>query len=486
MKIKSLQGWMKHWDFILIDLLTLQVCFILVYWILRGFGNPYDNDAAKFQAMLLFSCQVLIILFSNNYSDILRRSKIDELFAIIRYIIGILILAFAFMFLMHNSGTASRLQIGFTSVAFLILCFIFRELNKRNLRKSFDNDKDKKHLVLFTASSLIEEAREKLYKADFSRDFILSRIVLLEDEIPDKYLDYDIPIKILNDETIREISHDWVDEAFILQPNNILFPTKLADELITMGITVNYTMAAITNGKWEHTEMAKLGAYNVVTNGVHFVSPGQVIVKRIMDICGGIIGCLITGILCLFIGPAIYLADPGPIFFSQVRIGENGKHFKVYKFRSMYMDAEERKAELQSKNRIKDGMMFKMDDDPRIIGSHIKKSNGKPGGIGNFIRNTSLDEFPQFYNVLVGQMSLVGWRPCTIEEWEKYELKHRIRASMKPGITGMWQISGRSTITDFDEVVRLDREYIENWSLALDVKILLKTIGVVLSRKGAE
>ena len=333
---------------------------------------------------------------------------------------------------------------------------------------------------------MIEEAREKLYKADFSRDFILSRIVLLEDQIPDKYLDYDIPIKILNDETIREISHDWVDEAFILQPNNILFPTKLADELITMGITVNYTMAAITNGKWEHTEMAKLGAYNVVTNGVHFVSPGQVIVKRIMDICGGIIGCLITGILCLFIGPAIYLADPGPIFFSQVRIGENGKHFKVYKFRSMYMDAEERKAELQSKNRIKDGMMFKMDDDPRIIGSHIKKSNGKPGGIGNFIRNTSLDEFPQFYNVLVGQMSLVGWRPCTIEEWEKYELKHRIRASMKPGITGMWQVSGRSTITDFDEVVRLDREYIENWSLALDVKILLKTIGVVLSRKGAE
>ena len=130
--------------------------------------------------------------------------------------------------------------------------------------------------------------------------------------------------------------------------------------------------------------------------------------------------------------------------------------------------------------------MFKLDDDPRILGSEKRKKNGEPGGIGNFIRNTSLDEFPQFYNVLRGEMSLVGWRPCTLDEWEKYELRHRIRASMKPGITGMWQVSGRSEITDFDEVVRLDREYIENWSLALDLKILLKTVVAVINRKGAK
>jgi lipopolysaccharide/colanic/teichoic acid biosynthesis glycosyltransferase len=152
----------------------------------------------------------------------------------------------------------------------------------------------------------------------------------------------------------------------------------------------------------------------------------------------------------------------------------------------MYLDAEERKAELMAKNRIQDGMMFKMDDDPRIIGSEKKNKNGKPVGIGNILRMTSLDEFPQFADILLGKMSLVGWRPCTLEEWRKYDLQHRIRASMKPGLTGMWQVSGRSEITDFDEVVRLDREYIENWSLTLDIKILFKTVWVVLTRKGAE
>ena len=130
--------------------------------------------------------------------------------------------------------------------------------------------------------------------------------------------------------------------------------------------------------------------------------------------------------------------------------------------------------------------MFKMDDDPRIIGSEKKDKNGKPKGIGNFIRRTSLDEFPQFWNVLKGEMSLVGTRPPTLDEWEKYDLHHRVRMSIKPGLTGLWQISGRSDITDFEEVVRLDREYIETWSVELDFQILLKTVSVVLKHEGAE
>ena len=150
------------------------------------------------------------------------------------------------------------------------------------------------------------------------------------------------------------------------------------------------------------------------------------------------------------------------------------------------MDAEERKKALMEQNKISDGMMFKMDDDPRIIGSEKKDKNGKPRGIGNFIRKTSLDEFPQFWNVLKGDMSLVGTRPPTLDEWEKYDLHHRVRMSIKPGITGLWQISGRSDITDFEEVVRLDREYIQNWSIWLDFKILFKTVGVVLRHEGAE
>ena len=130
-------------------------------------------------------------------------------------------------------------------------------------------------------------------------------------------------------------------------------------------------------------------------------------------------------------------------------------------------------------------MMFKMDNDPRIIGSEKKNRHGKSCGIGNILRAFSLDEFPQFLDVLRGDMSLVGWRPCTMEEWENYNMEHRIRASMKPGITGIWQVSGRSNLTDFDEVVRMDREYIENWSIGLDIRILIKTVWVVMTRKGA-
>ena len=255
--------------------------------------------------------------------------------------------------------------------------------------------------------------------------------------------------------------------------------------LMTMGITMYYSMTALNDNRWPAVDLQKLGSYKVITNSVKFISAGWLILKRIIDILGGLVGCVFTLLLTIIIGPLIYFKDPGPIFFKQVRIGRNGKPFKIYKFRSMYMDAEERKATLMSQNKMQ-GLMFKMDDDPRIIGSEKKGKDGRPKGIGNFIRNTSIDEFPQFFNVVLGNMSLVGWRPCTRNEWEQYNLEHRSRAGMKPGITGMWQVSGRSKIKDFDEVVRLDQEYIENWSILLDIKILVKTFVVVIKRDGAE
>ena len=139
----------------------------------------------------------------------------------------------------------------------------------------------------------------------------------------------------------------------------------------------------------------------------------------------------------------------------------------------MVMDADKQKEMLMSRNKIR-GNMFKMDDDPRII-----------PGIGHFIRRTSLDEFPQFFNVLRGDMSLVGTRPPTVDEYEAYSFSHKKRLAMKPGITGLWQISGRSDITDFEEVVELDGRYIDEWDLEMDVKIILRTILVILKRRGS-
>ena len=173
-----------------------------------------------------------------------------------------------------------------------------------------------------------------------------------------------------------------------------------------------------------------------------------------------------------FVAVAIKLDSTGPVLFKQERMGRNGRIFNLYKFRSMYADAEARKQELLDNNQM-NGALFKMTDDPRIT------------KVGRWLRKTSIDEFPQFINVLKGEMSLVGTRPPTLDEVEIYQPQHLKRISAKPGLTGLWQVSGRNKITDFEEVVELDCRYLDQWRFITDIKILAKTVIVVLQRKGA-
>ena len=163
--------------------------------------------------------------------------------------------------------------------------------------------------------------------------------------------------------------------------------------------------------------MERLAGYTVLTSSVNYATPMEAALKRAMDIAGGLVGCVIALIIIAIVGPKIKKASPGPIIYAQERVGQNGKRFRFYKIRSMYLDADERKAELMNQNRIADGLMFKMDFDPRIIGNEILPDGTKKTGIGAWIRDTSLDEFPQFFNVLKGDMSLVGTRPPTVDEW---------------------------------------------------------------------
>lgn len=484
MNSKHIKGWLKHGDFIILDILCLQLCFMLGFWLNIGFGNPYRLESYQFQAIVLIVSQLAVILFANNYGGILRRKRFDEFLAVIKYIIEVVVVALVYLFVSKSSATASRLQFGYTSALFVILDFVFRQLNKLRIFKS--GVRNRKSVVLVTGKEFVEEAMQKLNDPNIYQDYTINGIIILDSTEPVTYEGIDIPVLPLGDYAMSRLTHRWVDEVFILQPADLPFPKKLHDELMTMGITVSYTVTAFSDDRRPAIDIGKLGNYKVLTNSVHFATAGQLALKRGLDILGGLVGCVLTGIIFIFVAPAIYIKSPGPIFFTQERVGQNGKTFKMHKFRTMYLDAEERKAELMSQNRIRNGMMFKMDDDPRIIGSEKKNKDGKPVGIGNILRSTSLDEFPQFADILMGKMSLVGWRPCTLGEWEKYDMKHRIRASMKPGLTGMWQVSGRSEITDFDEVVKLDREYLENWSLKLDIQILLKTLLVVVTRKGAE
>ena len=478
------RSWIKHLDFMIIDVLCMQLSFVLSYWAWVNFSNPYQLPAYQYQASIFIVSQLLVMLFSNNYQGIMRRGKLQEAIAVFRYVGAIFIVAILYLFIVHQSNLASRMQFGLTFVFFSIIDYIARLINKKRI--SLSNKDKKKSLALITSANLVQPALNRLNDKNEYRDYFISTIILLDRNPPSELPDFDIPVMTLDKQAILNLSHEWVDEVFIIQPENEALPPRLMDDLLEMGMTVNYASSAMGNDRWPVTEVRDIGGYQVLTSSIQIASAGQIAIKRLLDIIGGIVGSLLTLLLAIFVGPAIYLKSPGPIFFKQDRVGRNGKIFKMYKFRSMYLDAEERKAALMKQNKIEDGMMFKMDDDPRIIGSEKKGPDGKPRGIGNFIRRTSIDEFPQFFNVLKGDMSLVGTRPPTIDEWEKYDLGHRVRMSIKPGITGLWQISGRSTITDFREVVRLDREYIEKWNLALDFKILAKTVIVVLKRKGAE
>jgi lipopolysaccharide/colanic/teichoic acid biosynthesis glycosyltransferase len=190
-------------------------------------------------------------------------------------------------------------------------------------------------------------------------------------------------------------------------------------------------------------------------------------VKRAIDIVGALVGLAITGVLFIPIALAIKMTSPGPIFFSQVRCGWMGRRFRIWKFRSMVANAEALKAQVQNQA---EGNFFKNENDPRIT------------PIGRFLRKTSLDEFPQFLNVLKGEMSLVGTRPPSVDEIEKYDVPEWQRLDVKPGITGEWQVSGRSKIRKFEDVIRLDIKYQRTWSLKHDFEIILKTVLVVFTK----
>jgi len=264
-----------------------------------------------------------------------------------------------------------------------------------------------------------------------------------------------------------------VDEIYFALPikyfKEIQAYVLIAEE---MGIT-SRVLLDLVEMKFSRINVASLGTLPMIT--FHSVSLNrlQLFIKRVIDIIGAIVGLVITSVFWIGEAIAIKINSPGPIIFAQNRVGMNGRIFKLYKFRSMYIDAEEKKKDMEAQNENKDGFMFKIKDDPRVT------------SVGKFIRRTSLDEIPQFFNVLKGDMSLVGTRPPTVDEVKRYKNYHRRRISIKPGITGMWQVSGRSRIKDFDEVVHLDTKYIDEWSVGLDIKIMIKTIIVVFGKRGA-
>lgn len=479
---KSSTGWLKHYDFIILDLLCLQLAFVIAYVIRHGMFNPYENELYLNTAIYLVFVDIIVSFFNETFSDVLKRGFYKEFVATFKHSLIVALLAVFYLFAMQKGEDYSRLVLGLMGLLYVIISYVVR-LGWKYILKHKILSENKKSLLIITTESEAKKVVAEM-RNETSVDCVLSGIVLLNtDEIGGNICG--VPIVANEQSTASYICHNWVDEVLIYVPSEVPYSQKLVDDIRETGVIVHISLTELSNSVGKKQFVEKLGSYTVLTTSINYMTPKEAIFKRTLDIMGGIVGCILTGIIFVFIAPIIYLASPGPIFFSQTRVGKNGKQFKLYKFRSMYMDAEERKKELMEQNRIADGFMFKMDFDPRIIGNTVLEDGTKKTGIGDFIRRTSLDEFPQFYNVLKGDMSLVGTRPPTLDECEKYELHHRARLATKPGITGMWQVSGRSRITDFEEVVKLDTKYINEWSMGLDLRILFKTVLTVLKRDGS-
>ncbi|MGB3759791.1 MAG: sugar transferase [Rivularia sp. (in: cyanobacteria)] len=272
--------------------------------------------------------------------------------------------------------------------------------------------------------------------------------------------------------TVEEIIRKGVAEVFVCSWQSIESRMYLYWKLRNAGVILHILPIEL-QAMEQRLELKMLGGIPILNFLPPTITGSDFRVKRYFDFCSSALFILFASPIYLLIALLIKLDSPGPIFYKQTRIGLHGKSFKVWKFRTMVTNADELQKQLEARNENKDGILFKIKDDPRIT------------KVGKFLRQYSLDELPQLFNVVFGEMSLVGPRPLPVRDVQKFSSHHFIRQEVLPGITGLWQISGRSDIIDFEKVIDLDKTYMENWSLSLDLQIILQTVKVILQKEGA-
>lgn len=457
--------------FTILDLFCMSIGFFLGIFIRHGNFEILNIYSVYREVLVVLGISIIAnAFFFRPYEDIFRRGMWVEFINVVKCLCVQMAVAVVYMFIMQISGNYSRLAFAYAVISISVLTYVGRLLVKTFLRSIVEKSAYRKKLLVVTTSeyaeALLNSSREEV---EFN--YQISGLAIMDKNMIGEAI---AGVQVTaNTETLYDDARLMVVDSVLiaLEPDHPRFKDTV-NLFHVMGVEVNISLADYNLGI-PNQRILKMGDLTVLSGNSQKLPLGDAIAKRTLDIIGGIVGLILTGIFMIIIGPAIIIESPGPIFFSQTRIGKNGRRFKIYKFRSMYMDAEERKKELMKQNKMS-GLMFKMDDDPRIT------------KVGKFIRKTSIDEFPQFWNVLKGDMSLVGTRPPTEDEFKQYKARYKKRLSMKPGITGLWQVSGRSSITDFEDVVKLDVQYIENWSFGLDLRILFQTVLVVLKHDGAQ
>ncbi len=476
-KISS--GWLKHWDFELADLICIEIAFFWAYYLRHKDALATTAGWYVKLGIIMLFIQCLVMFLGNGYKNIVQRGPGKEFLSVIQHVTIVEVLFVTYEFIMKETDALSRYVILVSWVISVVLCYVVRLLVKAFVRSRLTSERHQSKMLVVTTQSRALTCMNLLLTKKI-REYRITCIAMpAEDQVEEeKVSNLDL---VYGDRAFWEyVRTNVVDEVYV---DTFHSPEELniaVEQLLAMGITVHIGMGFLPNNL-PNQFIEKIGKMQAVTTTIKTARNWEITAKRMMDIVGAAIGLVLAGIAYIVIAPIIKKESPGPVLFKQKRVGRNGRVFNLYKFRSMDVGAEEHQQELMNQNEMK-GHMFKMTEDPRIIG--LEKGAAK--SIGYFIRKTSIDELPQFWNVLKGEMSLVGTRPPTVEEYEQYEFHHKIRLSMKPGITGVWQVAGRSNITDFEEIVKLDTEYIENWSLALDAKLICKTIVVVFKQIGAK
>lgn len=451
---------------IALDFMVLMFSFALTHII---WGDDYSYTSAEWRFVVsLYTVCVIIFLLTNRTANIYNNTIFFYLDRIVRReSFSFLMASFCGVLILYNTEAVTvythyLIRLGLVSYALVILENVF-------FRRIIDRFIMRKHIprVVYVGSKdSYNKFRYFLQKTPTQ----VNEIGYISYDDDDDSIEY---IGKLSD--IQNIIRKYnIDQVYILQKRemNTRYIQRYVDICIEMGVTCRIIIDTFRRRK-AFSYVSSIGTYPVYTFHTVSMNGWAKMFKRLFDIIFSLFAIIITSPIMIITAIAIRLDSPGPAIFKQVRVGKNGRHFKIWKFRSMYVNAEEMKSQLMDMNQVKDGMMFKIKDDPRIT------------RVGKFIRKTSIDELPQFFNVLFGSMSVVGTRPPTIDEVKKYSVRQWRRISIKPGITGMWQVSGRSSITDFREVVELDTEYIDNWSIWMDIKVIFMTISELFAHKNS-
>ena len=463
----------ETYSILLIDILSAVISYALALFIRFNIIN-YEIYPKQFHLMVGAYIVVLCLLY-NMFLDANRnfftRGYYQEFYYTVRYT-GILVVGLVVvLYLTQQAYDFSRSVYAIFAVLNILITYAVHMIFKKVMWKYYRKSASAEKMLVITRDITADEVIGNLIKGKEWYYDITAAVIYDADKKGSTI--QNVPVVASMDDMYDTIVQMMVDEVFICLPGVPVIEIRdMVQKFEEMGLTCHYNVDLFSRNN-PNTYVQQMAGYSVISFALKTMDSRRLLVKRCMDILGALVGLAITAVITPFVALAIKIDSPGPVFFSQTRIGKNGRRFKIWKFRSMYIDAEERKKELEAQNEIK-GLMFKMEDDPRIT------------KVGKFIRKTSIDETPQFLNILVGDMSLVGTRPPTEDEFEQYNGYYRRRMSITPGLTGMWQVSGRSDIQDFEEIVKLDLEYIDNWSLGLDIKILFMTVFTVLGRKGSK